>query len=186
MPTNILAVPGTNTLYAVMQMTQPRAYADDSDLWDRRFAYEMRAAKTMCRCRWTYEKPAGWWPVKRGMAFYADPASPASALALTDSVSRSGDWEPLSCHGEGLQAQKFILGRCLDESSNGVSGAVVQGFLTATDAFVGEATADSNGNYEFGTPWAGQQHYLVAYRAGSPDIAGTTVNTLTGTNRDGT
>ena len=33
---------------------------------------------------------------------------------------------------------------------------------------------------------AGTQHYLVAYKPGSPDTAGTTVNTLTPTNVDGT
>ena len=64
---------------------------------------------------------------------------------------------------------------------------VVQGFLTETDALVRETTADSNGRYELGTEYASPtQHYLVAYSAGSPDIAGTTVNTLTATNRDGT
>jgi hypothetical protein len=67
-----------------------------------------------------------------------------------------------------------------------VSGAVVQAFRTSDDVLVAETTADSNGQYEAGRCETGVSHYLVAYRAGSPDIAGTTVNTLTGTNRDGT
>jgi hypothetical protein len=78
------------------------------------------------------------------------------------------------------------MGKCKDSVNAGVSGAIVQGFITATDAYVGETTADSLGNYELGTPYPATNHYLVAYRAGSPDIAGTTVNTLQPTNKDGT
>jgi hypothetical protein len=186
MPTNFIAVPGTNTTYAMFQATLPAAYADNSELWDRRFAYKMRALKTQCLCRWTYERPAGWWPAPRGMRFYSDPQAPVSAWGAVDAGCGHGDWEPLSGHGAGMQHTKFIRGRCVDESSNGVSGAVVQGFLTAADQYVGETTADASGNYELGTPNPGAAHYIVAYRAGSPDIAGTTVNTLTPTNRDGT
>ena len=101
-------------------------------------------------------------------------------------AGNSGAWSPMQRFGRGNGATKFIMGTCKDNASNTVSGAVVQGFLTATDAYVGETTADSNGNYELGTPYPATAHYLVAYRAGSPNIAGTTVNTLTPTNRDGT
>jgi hypothetical protein len=94
-----------------------------------------------------------------------------------------GEWQK---GGRGNGSVKFIMGQCFDAGSLGVSGAIVQGFLTANDQIVGETTADSNGRYELGTPYPGAQHYLVAYRAGSPDICGTTVNTLTPTNRDGT
>jgi hypothetical protein len=68
----------------------------------------------------------------------------------------------------------------------GVSGATVQGFRTSDDLFVGETTADSSGNYELATVYPATNHYLVAYKAGSPDITGATVNTLQPTNRDGT
>lgn len=42
------------------------------------------------------------------------------------------------------------------------------------------STSDANGNYVI---YASSllTHYLVAYRPGSPDVAGTTVNTLVGT-----
>lgn len=95
-------------------------------------------------------------------------------------------WSPPQRAGRGNGATKFIMGQCLDESSVAVSGAIVQGFLTATDAFVAEIACDASGLYELPTPNPGAAHYLVAYRAGAPDIAGTTVNTLTPTNRDGT
>lgn len=78
------------------------------------------------------------------------------------------------------------MGTTKDASSVPIGGAVVQTFVTSTDAYVSETTSDDNGRYEAGTPNAGVAHYLVAYIPGSPDRAGTTVNTLIPTNRDGT
>jgi hypothetical protein len=37
--------------------------------------------------------------------------------------------------------------------------------------------SDASGNYRFDNPGSGP-FYLVAYKAGSPDVAGTTVNTV--------
>jgi hypothetical protein len=86
----------------------------------------------------------------------------------------------------GNGATKFIMGNCKDAGGSPVSGAVVQCFLTVTDQIVSEVTSQTDGSYEAPTVYPGAAHYLVAYRPGSPDIAGTTVNTLTPTNRDGT
>ena len=98
-----------------------------------------------------------------------------------------GGWDqPIQRAARGGSQLKYIIGTCYDSVGGTVSGATVQGFVTATDTFVRETTADSNGRYELGTEYPATNHYLVAYRAGSPDIAGTTVNTLQGTNRDGT
>jgi hypothetical protein len=95
-------------------------------------------------------------------------------------------WSPSQRASRGNGQTKFIMGQCKDSGGSGVSGATVQCFLTATDALVSEITADTYGNYEAPTVYPGAAHYLVAYRAGSPDITGATVNTLTPTNRDGT
>jgi hypothetical protein len=96
-------------------------------------------------------------------------------------------FEPYSCDGEGTQTKRFIRGTCVDSVDAPIANAIVQGFVTATDAFVGEVTAGEDGTYTLGTETvAGVAHYLVAYKAGSPDVAGTTVNTLTSTNVDGT
>jgi hypothetical protein len=95
-------------------------------------------------------------------------------------------FEPFSCDGEGTQTKRFIKGTCVDSVDAPVANAIVQGFVTSTDAYVGEVTANNDGTYTLGTETiAGVQHYLVAYKTGSPDIAGTTVNTLTSTNVDG-
>lgn len=96
-------------------------------------------------------------------------------------------WSPWQRANRGNGATKFIMGTCKDSVGNTVSGAIVQGFLTSNDQYIGETTSNTNGDYELSTPYPSPAtHYLVAYRPGSPDIAGTTVNTLTGTNRNGT
>jgi len=79
----------------------------------------------------------------------------------------------------GGQQQRKIIGTTRNSDGTATLGAaVVQGFITSTDAFVNQMVSDSGGYYEFCTPFPGVQHYLVAYKAGSPDVAGTTVNTL--------
>ena len=96
-------------------------------------------------------------------------------------------FEPYSCDGEGCSVNKFIRGNCVDASDVPVANAIVQGFRTSDDAFVGQVQANNDGTYTLATDNpAGVAHYLVAYKPGSPDIAGTTVNTLTPTNVDGT
>jgi hypothetical protein len=79
------------------------------------------------------------------------------------------------------------MGQCKDGIGNPIGGAVVAGFITATNECVGVTATDDQGRYELGCPKSpGDQHYLVAYVDSSPDLAGTTVNTLVPTNRDGT
>lgn len=91
-------------------------------------------------------------------------------------------YEPFSCDGDGCQFKNRIKGQCLDSGSAPVANAIVQGFVTSTDAFVGEVSAAADGTYNLMTEQlTTTPHYLVAYKAGSPDIAGTTVNTLLST-----
>lgn len=95
-------------------------------------------------------------------------------------------FEPYSCDGDGCSVNKFIRGTCVDASDVAVANAIVQGFRTSDDAYVGQDVSRNDGTYTLATDNSGAvQHYLVAYKPGSPDIAGTTVNTLTATNVDG-
>jgi hypothetical protein len=81
----------------------------------------------------------------------------------------------------------FIRGSCKDASGVVVANAFVQAFVTATDAIAGEVQANTDGTYSVGVQQSKvTPHYLVAYKAGSPDITGATVNTLLPTNVDGT
>lgn len=103
-----------------------------------------------------------------------------------DIVAGNG-YEPFSCDGEGNQSLKFIKGQCIDISSNPLSGVVVQAFRTSDDTFAGyEVQSRNDGSYDLATNFPGVNHYVVAYLAGSPDRAGTTVNTLIPANVDGT
>lgn len=107
--------------------------------------------------------------------------------AITGDLSESDPFEPFSCDGEGTQTVKFIKGTCLDSVGAPIANAIVQGFRTADEVFVGQVTAAEDGTYVLGTEnGASVAHYLVAYKAGAPDVAGTTVNTLLPTNIDGT
>lgn len=122
------------------------------------------------------------WPLPR--MCNGDAAAPLGLLGQSDYDSGWAHRWLKRCRGNGTV--KFIMGQCKDSNGNAVGGAVVQGFVTSGDVFVTETACDDKGYYELGTPYPGVGHYLVAYRAGSPDIAGTTVNTLVPTNRDGT
>lgn len=71
----------------------------------------------------------------------------------------------------------YITGTTRTCAGVALAGATVQLFRTATDEILGETISDGSGNFSIraaGTP----TFYLVAYLAGAPDIAGTTVNTL--------
>lgn len=74
-----------------------------------------------------------------------------------------------------------IAGTTRDASGAPLGNCVVDWFNTADDLKFDTTTSDANGLFEFRT--AGQPpnaYYLVAYKAGSPDVAGVSVNTLTG------
>lgn len=116
----------------------------------------------------------------------ADGGMDGAAPIGRDMLSGNG-YEPFSCDGEGSQSLKFIKGQCIDISSNPLSGVVVQAFRTSDDTFAGyEVQSRGDGSYDLATNFPGVNHYVVAYLAGSPDRAGTTVNTLIPANVDGT
>jgi len=74
-----------------------------------------------------------------------------------------------------------IAGVTRDSTGAPLGNCIVDWFDTATDRKLDTVTSDANGLFEFRN--AGQPpnaYYLVAYLAGAPDVAGTTVNTLTG------
>lgn len=119
-------------------------------------------------CRVGYGTPAG-----------SDGAAPIGGRDLAGADL----YEPYSCDGEGTSVRRFILGTCKDASSVPVANATVQAFRTSDDFYLGQDVSRDDGTYACPTDVpAGTQCYLVAYKPGAPDIAGTTVNTLTPTN----
>jgi hypothetical protein len=96
-------------------------------------------------------------------------------------------FEPYSCDGPGQQSLKFIKGMCVDASGAALSGVNVRAFRSSDNAFAGYTVQSrQDGSYDLPTNFPGVNHFVDAYLAGSPDTAGTTVNTLVPANIDGT
>lgn len=73
-----------------------------------------------------------------------------------------------------------LAGITKDSSGTPVGGCTVKVFRTDNDLLVGQVLSDpTTGVYEYSVQ-PGDEYYVVAYKAGAPDLAGTTVNTLTG------
>lgn len=74
-----------------------------------------------------------------------------------------------------------ITGVTRDSAGAILGNCVVHLFRTTDDVEIDQVNSDASGNYIFSLGVSPQnQQYAVAYKAGSPDVAGTTVNTLTG------
>lgn len=160
----------------------PRGFADDTTLWQPQWNYQRRNLRACADRR-------GWiaqWP--RGGLLSATPVNPMSILGqCIESGGRGNAFEQDSAWGPGTQSTKFLLGTCLDSASAIVAGAVVKPFITATDVEDGPGEVSAaDGTFRAGVYTGTGDHYMVAYKVGSPDVAGTTINTLTPTNIDGT
>lgn len=77
----------------------------------------------------------------------------------------------------GATANFQLAGVTRDSSGNALASCRVELFITARDVAIAEAISDASGNFAFDMPGTGP-FYLVAYKAGGTDVAGTTVNTL--------
>jgi hypothetical protein len=108
------------------------------------------------------------WPRSR---LIGDPGNPNVDALLT------GKWTS-SVNEGGTQTRLRFRGVVRDAAGNALSSGVVHLILTSGDVFVQQANADAAGGFEAMSQFASTNHYLVGYKAGSPDIAGTTVNTL--------
>lgn len=73
-----------------------------------------------------------------------------------------------------------ITGITKDSTGAALGSCVVELYVTSSDRVVGRTTSDATtGAYTFNITFSGP-FYIVAYKAGAPDVAGTTVNTLVG------
>lgn len=133
------------------------------------FTVEKFTEPWRCACP-VGEYRSAWWP--RGNNLLGDVSADAGVL---DSVQ----WGPYDTVG-GISARVGFVGVSRDQYGSPLGNCVVQLFRTSDDLFIMEVTSDSNGNFTLFSWYTPDQHYIVAYKAGSPDVAGTTVNTLTG------
>lgn len=63
------------------------------------------------------------------------------------------------------------------DSTGAVLGTCEVVLYSSIDVVIGSQFSDASGNFFFPNPGTGP-FYIVAYKTGSPDVAGTTVNTL--------
>lgn len=74
-----------------------------------------------------------------------------------------------------------IFGITKDSTGAVLGSCTVQLFETETERFVETKASDAiTGEYEFRSAALSTAYFVVAYKAGAPDVAGTTVNTLLG------
>lgn len=70
-----------------------------------------------------------------------------------------------------------ISGVTKDSGGTALGNCAVKLFNSATNALEQQTTSDASGNYSFQASKTAAW-FVVAYKAGSPDVAGTTVNTV--------
>lgn len=79
--------------------------------------------------------------------------------------------------GELAHNTPVLTGVTRDSAGNPVGNCALDLYITHVDVIAQQGASDASGNFSFVNPGSGP-FYIVAYKAGSPDIAGTTVNTL--------
>lgn len=144
------------------------------------------------RWQWQGRAPKTWKDPMRWYSMWSFGCRAGGPLIGSDGagwydLSMKDLYEPYSCDGDGNQSLKFIKGMCVDTTDAPLSGVNVQAFRSSDDTFAGyETQSRTDGSYDLATNFPGVNHYVVAYLPGSPDRGGTTLNTLTPTNIDGT
>ena len=80
---------------------------------------------------------------------------------------------------KGVYINRTITGVTRDSNGVALGNCAVHLILTDVDTIAQETSSDASGNFTFFNPGSGP-FYIVAYKVGAPDIAGTTVNKLIG------
>lgn len=73
-----------------------------------------------------------------------------------------------------------ITGVTRDNTGAALGACTVKLFQTSNDAMIATMVSDASGNYTFWLRDSTSNYYVVSYKTGAPDVAGTTLNTLKG------
>jgi hypothetical protein len=87
-------------------------------------------------------------------------------------------WEWMKV-AKGVHARRLISGITKNATGAALGGVTVDLYDAPTKTLVDTVVSDAGGYYVAGTPY-GTAVFANAYLAGSPDVAGTTINTLVG------
>lgn len=132
------------------------------------------------RPRWTGWRPIPILPTARPWDFLNRPNGRLFEAMRPVPVRT----RPLPVHAQKpMPARMYaVSGVTRDSSGNVLGNCTLELYNTATNALVETATSNGSGNYQFKSAFANPAaHFVVAYKPGSPDVAGTTVNTLIAT-----
>lgn len=150
---------------------------EDSQLWfGQYYNYYRRGENSVI----DPNKYVSLWPASSMSG--GDVSTPTSVMRSEVWSNRFTDMVPI----DGTDSQKYIIGQVKDASGNPAASATVKSFITSTDVIDGTAISQSDGWYQVPAATQTVAHYIVAYLPGGTPTAGTTVNTLTPTNADGT
>ena len=90
-------------------------------------------------------------------------------------------------YNSGAVSRYAFVGVTRNAYGSALGGVTVKLFKTVgggspdlKDVRIDEATSDVSGNYTVYTSYYPDTHYIVTYKSGTPDVQGTTVNTLIG------
>lgn len=116
----------------------------------------------------TYESP--WWP--KGGGFIGD-------QGLDIGLIEAAWWGEYD-QAAGAASRYGFVGVTRDQYGSPVGSCTVKLYRTSDDVLLDTSTSDPSGNFLLNTAYYPDAHYIVAHKAGSPDIDGVTPNTLIG------
>lgn len=89
----------------------------------------------------------------------------------------TNDWSPLLLSRVGGYARYSLSGVSRDSAGAALGGCTVKVFLTGNDTKQFETVSDGSGNWSIDVGANPGPFYYVEYKVGSPDRAGTSINT---------
>jgi hypothetical protein len=113
-----------------------------------------------------------WWPGASGQGFFGD--------AGADVSCQGAFWHGEPDTSRGSAYRWVVQGYARDQYGSPLSGAAVKLYRTSTDEMVMATVSGSDGSYLLTSPYYPDPHYLVMYKSGTPDVFGTSLNTLVG------
>ena len=154
----------------------PKSCAEDSLLWERRWCYQRRSPMITSQWDDSFISAGAYWPMIR-----------SGAMSGEDTLLKPFEFSNWEYGLGGSKSSKYIMGLVRDSLGNPLGGAIIKGFRTSDDVEVGiETTANDTGYFEVMCPYSpNDNHYLLGYYPTGP-LAGSTINTLVPTWRDGT
>jgi hypothetical protein len=124
----------------------------------------------------TFSYATPWWPKSACFGIGCEEWSSADS-GYEDPELTSGAVAAMGFVGYSRDAYGTVLGGCTMKLFKTVDG----GYPNTKDVKVYEVVSNTTtGFYSLYTPYHPDTHYIVSFKAGSPDVQGVTVNTLIG------